>query len=384
MSLLEDMEKDIEIWEGQGLEFMEDIPKNTSELAKEIAAFATSNPGTIYLGITDDGKKKGVNLNGKTIKKIKDELQNRIGGITQKTIKPPIQVTIDFIEDMNKLFVKINVPKGIKPVYYSNNIPYIRNLTNSEPATPDQVEELHKQYFQRESTTIREDMVFFETLMQLSDFELLWTDYTYRMVNPDFEQLRYDIASTGDALINLSFDKNIQRQNLNEELKKLGLMMKDLEKHRLHPDGGKSFEVFTEKGDKISKMIEKIIPRIKKRIILPQEILDEINENLCKGIQEINHHWETRNDYLERGQLDLLKEDLRRLAYNFNRISNVPAQNTEKIYSAKLKDIALRIRRLSSGKYFMKGIGINPITKIHDEMEELLIELNEIYKQLCS
>src|SRR5262245_56594981 len=41
--------------EGQALEYMRAFPDNAHELAKEVAAFATSNAGAILLGINDDG-----------------------------------------------------------------------------------------------------------------------------------------------------------------------------------------------------------------------------------------------------------------------------------------------------------------------------------------
>jgi len=135
--LVERLHEDTQKWEGQELEFMEDFPTQASDIAKEIAAFAASNPGTIYVGVAEDRSIVGISTP-------RDSIQNRIAGICQKTVKPAIVISLDFIEVEDKLVVKINVPKGSSPVYYSNNIPYLRNLTVSEPATPDQVTELHR------------------------------------------------------------------------------------------------------------------------------------------------------------------------------------------------------------------------------------------------
>ena len=41
--------------EGQNLDYKGKFPENTSDLAKEIAAFATSNQGTILIGVSDPG-----------------------------------------------------------------------------------------------------------------------------------------------------------------------------------------------------------------------------------------------------------------------------------------------------------------------------------------
>ena len=41
--------------ETQHVEFKASLPRQADDLAKEIAAFATSNMGTIFIGIEDDG-----------------------------------------------------------------------------------------------------------------------------------------------------------------------------------------------------------------------------------------------------------------------------------------------------------------------------------------
>ena len=46
--------------EGQHLEFMARYPGNGHELSREIAAFASSNPGAILIGVADDGSLAGL------------------------------------------------------------------------------------------------------------------------------------------------------------------------------------------------------------------------------------------------------------------------------------------------------------------------------------
>ena len=46
--------------ENQDIEYMEKFPENARELAKEIAAFATSNTGTILIGVSDSGDLVGL------------------------------------------------------------------------------------------------------------------------------------------------------------------------------------------------------------------------------------------------------------------------------------------------------------------------------------
>jgi predicted HTH transcriptional regulator len=65
--------------EGQQLEYIESFPANTRDLAREIAAFATSNTGTILIGVADSGDLVGVE--GAESLEARDSLLRRIEGI---------------------------------------------------------------------------------------------------------------------------------------------------------------------------------------------------------------------------------------------------------------------------------------------------------------
>jgi len=111
--------------ENQDLDYMESFPQNVRELAKEIAAFATSNPGTILIGVSDTGDLVGLE-DALTIEG-RDTLLRRIEGICRGTIKPSITPTLKFAYEDEKVVLVIIIPKGSQPVYYSNHIPYIRH-----------------------------------------------------------------------------------------------------------------------------------------------------------------------------------------------------------------------------------------------------------------
>jgi ATP-dependent DNA helicase RecG len=64
--------------EDQALEFMPEFPSNARELAKEIAAFASTNPGMILIGISDAGELVGIP--SATDSRSRDSLVRRIEG----------------------------------------------------------------------------------------------------------------------------------------------------------------------------------------------------------------------------------------------------------------------------------------------------------------
>ena len=128
--------------EGQALEFKVAFPDQARHLAREIAAFATSNDGKILLGVDDNGQLIGLeNLDNP---RRRDDLLQRIQGVCHHNVKPSVTVAVEFAFESARVVVVavISVPKGTQPVYYYNGVPYLRHLTESRPAQPHEVIEL--------------------------------------------------------------------------------------------------------------------------------------------------------------------------------------------------------------------------------------------------
>jgi len=124
--------------EGWHIEFKREMPTTARDLAVEIAALSSvDDGGTIFLGVTDDGDVVGVE-DTETMPG-RDRWRLRIGSLATKSVQPPNPVTVYFNEAVGRRVVKIWVPRGIAPIYYVNNIPYIRNLAESRKATPEEV-----------------------------------------------------------------------------------------------------------------------------------------------------------------------------------------------------------------------------------------------------
>jgi len=370
--LINRLKEDIKRWEGQEIEFMEDFPSNTHELAKEIAAFASSNPGVIYLGVTDNKEIVGVSSireRGET--EGKDWILNRLAGITHGTVKPSIKVTVDFINYEDKVIVKINVPKGFEPIYCVNNVPYIRNLTTSDRPTPDKLKEAHREYFLRQGMfeEVDETNKFLtDVLFQLSDFQILWSDYKNRTVNPDLNQMLYDIGTTSKALLDLSTDLKAKELNLADDLEKLGELLREIELHEFYI--GKECVIdFSNKGNKALKLTNNLLQRVLKRYELQREQLNDIKRIILKNINELHYCWRKRDQYLWNGELSTLKDTLRRLAYIFNRYGTLPSQFEDFNVAQELRNLARNLREVSSQKYFIE---YNPIKKIEDKMNKIL------------
>jgi hypothetical protein len=130
--------------ESYEVEFKERLPDDPCSLAKEIAAFASTKGGRIYIGIKDNGGIIGI-VEDKT--NWFDKLQLRIDDIAANGVQPSHQATVHKYFVGTKVIVQIGVPKGSEPVYYVGGVPYTRKMTKSRPAKPAEVKQLHFQYF---------------------------------------------------------------------------------------------------------------------------------------------------------------------------------------------------------------------------------------------
>ena len=118
--------------ESDTLELMQEF---TSDIKKEIIAFANTKGGTLYIGIDDDGNVIGVDA--------PDRICERDSSMIHDGIKPDISMFIDIVlEKMEgKSVVKICVQRGTKRPYYlsdkgqkSSGV-FIRLGNTSIPAT---------------------------------------------------------------------------------------------------------------------------------------------------------------------------------------------------------------------------------------------------------
>lgn len=125
--------------ESNTVEFKSDFPKNARGLAKEIAAFGSTEGGRLILGVADDGSITGLALSTEAERKA---LRERIEGLCAQAISPSLEVAVDHIVVDGKEIAVINVPSGSEDVYYAGGVPYVRVMSVSRPASPQEVREI--------------------------------------------------------------------------------------------------------------------------------------------------------------------------------------------------------------------------------------------------
>ena len=103
-------------------------------LLADICAFANTNGGTIYVGVTANPKEEptGVENLPATIETIRNEVDRRI--------TPELEVDIDTHQTMGKTVIRIQIPRGDDPPYViDDNKVYVRDESETSLAVRDEI-----------------------------------------------------------------------------------------------------------------------------------------------------------------------------------------------------------------------------------------------------
>ena len=127
------LEQALSLGEGQNIEFKREF-KSALVIAKEVAAFSTSNNGVLLLGVDDSGHVIGTD-------KTKEDIENAL-----TCVGPLPTYGIEFSEHNGSRIAIVRVKKGRQPVYYAKHSPYLRQGSKSRPLEPHEVYELIEQH----------------------------------------------------------------------------------------------------------------------------------------------------------------------------------------------------------------------------------------------
>jgi hypothetical protein len=135
--------------ESQHLEFKRALPAQGHEIAKSIAAFASSNPGRLIFGVADDGTIAG--LPEATSSTGRDDIQQRVMGAA-KEIKPSVHPTVAWAVYEGRIVCVVGVERGIDALYYVNQRAIVRRGSSSRPAEPGEVDLIYRQRYAASAT----------------------------------------------------------------------------------------------------------------------------------------------------------------------------------------------------------------------------------------
>ena len=132
-----DLLAQITLGEDSTRQFKADV-KNADSLASEMAAFANSNGGTIFIGVADDGSPPG--LSGQDVARINQLISNAASHL----VRSPLAVQTENVALENgRIVIVLTVPKGIDKLDKLRFRDFLRDVYKQEyPSSPDELTRL--------------------------------------------------------------------------------------------------------------------------------------------------------------------------------------------------------------------------------------------------
>ena len=245
------------------MEFKRAFPKQVTDLAKEIAAFATSNTGTIIIGVEDSGDLTG--LKHMNNAQQRDTLMQRLEGICSGSIKPAITPVAKWAIESGETVLVVTVPKGSEPIYYSQGKPYLRHLTTSRPAEPHEVVDIVRRHLWKQSETrdsVQDNLsTFYADLETVLNQILAWSvmPADTRYLNPWFEYWGADYIQAASALRELAAQDLASQLALDESIYAVAKAADNISEHQSMFGDTAQLDALSERAFNLTQLLKEDI-----------------------------------------------------------------------------------------------------------------------------
>lgn len=345
-----------EIGEGQDIEFMAKYPGNGHELSREIAAFASSNPGTILIGVSDDGELLGIpGLDDNTKR---DKLLQRIEGVCSGNIRPAITPIVKFAQENDAIVLAIEVPQGSQPIYYSKHTPYIRHLTRSRPAEPHEVIDHIAKWLPVTAIETPEDDAgsdFLSSIAQILVTILSLADQVeIRNVKPWFDYMHSQAGHLVVELRKLAVEEAAIKMELDSSLKDLADHLDSAVSHR-HTIGGNSWTIYTgywaAAHDSANELMDKYINSAPLSDNSREHMRDLINKTTRQLVDLENRAQAMADD----GRMEELQDNASQIGTQFLKLTYYRIDDIAIGLSSELRPLANELDLIETDRLYMDG-----------------------------
>ena len=137
----------LRLGEGPEIEFKRNISfestNSTEQILQSVAAFANTGDGTIFIGVDDNGRITGIEVNGV---KHKDRYSERLHQLVRARILPPPSIQVAFVTIRDFTVLVLFVPRGEEPLYFMDGVVYVREGSADLTARPEIVRRILTEY----------------------------------------------------------------------------------------------------------------------------------------------------------------------------------------------------------------------------------------------
>jgi ATP-dependent DNA helicase RecG len=358
--------------EGQQIEFKEEFPSQASDLAKEIAAFATSNGGTLFIGVGDNGDLVG--LPDCESSQARDALVKRFAGICCGSVKPAVTPAIAWAFESDKVVLVITVPKGSEPIYYSQGKPYLRHVSTSRPAEPHEVVGLVRRYLEgRASPGEAEESLFYSELGSILHRVLLWaeTPEQERRLSPWFQEWRAAYAQAASELMYMAAKEGATRFGLAQRLREVADSLTEVSTFRATIGSGAQLE---EVANRAKTLVSLLKLESVDKLPVNAEFADQIREQLKHAARRMADLRERTRMMVGQGRTGELQAEVGEIGSELVESSFYDLRPLGDQVSNKLRELGMRMRLLEVATIYPDG-GAS-LQRIIDEVHDCACQLN--------
>jgi hypothetical protein len=346
--------------EGQTLEYMQIFPGQARELGKEIAAFATSNSGLILLGVADNGDLVG--LPDMDTPGGRDELLRRLEGICRGMVKPSITPSVAFAVEEDKVVLTISVPNGSQPVYYCNNIPYVRHISESRPAEPHEVVELVQATRAAPVVTAVIDDPAEERTRHVAaaiagaihEVLILAGELEERSVNPHLQDLKSQIAYAGDVARAAAATDDAHAEGLSETLLAFADAAEAVATYRMYV-GSESWAEFTHLVGEVRKRATQLDQDLVAGVRLPAETETWARQRLRELAREVTQLAGKADRAMNDGRVEELQQEVAAKGLEIERLSYLGLRNADPDWLGRLRAVARELHLIETRRLYIDG-----------------------------
>lgn len=367
--------------ENQDLEYIESFPQNVRELGKEIAAFATSNTGSILLGVSNAGELVG--LPEASTPEGRDQLLRRIEGICRGAIKPAITPMAKFAVEGNVVVLILTVPRGNQAVYYCHHVPYMRHITESRPAEPHEVLELVQAHLaslfkgpQDFESDSRSEM--FSELAHILINILIFTDEaSERNVNPWLEMWRTEFRYAASQLRDLAVRDGAAEEDLRKELNTLANALDKVGTFRMYMGCGPEFDRITQEASYIARDLKskRIDP-----LPLSEGTKRKIKDLILSLARKLGNLVSRADEMAESGRIEELQSEASDIGRNLLQVSYYEIDFLEENLRQELRSVGRELHLMETMRLYMDGG--KSLQAVKDRVSECNNRLDNLSGQL--
>jgi ATP-dependent DNA helicase RecG len=342
--------------EGQHLEFMVRYPENGHDLSKEIAAFASSNAGTILIGVQDDGSLAG--LDNIDTPEGRDRLCRRVEGVCSGNVRPAITPVVKFAREGDAIVLAIEVPRGKQPIYYSRSTPYIRHLSRSRPAEPHEVIERVADWLATTPGASAEDTAhsqFFSSLAStLIDILIYGEEFEQRAVNPWLDLTLAQLAGSGNDLRQLATDQVAIEGNLDPTLRAIADKLDAAASHVLTL-GGDSWRTLESYVAQAVEQARQLKDEQIDTVPLSAESIREVHDLIRRAALELADLDQRAAGMVEAARMDEVQDEASRIGYRLLRVSHYRSDDIPADLTTQLLEIGRDLHLVETERLYMDG-----------------------------